>query len=42
MKTLDILEDIFSALAFTDAGESAKALELLAGHGPFARGAAPQ
>jgi len=42
MKTLTILEDIFSALAYTDAGEYAKALELLAWHGSFARGAAPR
>ncbi|MGC2061654.1 MAG: hypothetical protein WA610_01660 [Thermodesulfovibrionales bacterium] len=42
MKTLNVLEDILSALAFTDAGEYAKALELLAGHGSFAQGAAPR
>lgn len=41
MKTLTMLEDIFSALAFTDAGEATKALELIAWHRSFARRAAP-
>lgn len=39
MKTLTILEDIFSALAFTDAGEYAQALELISWHRFFVRGA---
>jgi hypothetical protein len=42
MKTLTSLEDILSALAFTDAGEYAKAFELLAWQGSFTQGAAPR
>jgi hypothetical protein len=42
MKTFTVLEDILSALAFTDAGEYTKALELLARHKSFTQRTDPR